>query len=384
MLEKAGIYLFVIFCFWLVIRFIDWWLSSIPDKPPSPRLPLTREQKKKINYSYKGNGTALDNLIYELVYYLDSSIKRIEVHGLNQKPMREESEAFSRMECEPEIARPTKRYWIRILAKPRAWRFTTINNYRYRLGKRKSSMTSEDFSNFYNEDNLRNREKAVYALDHIFKKFTGRFGVAVSFGKNAYIKIGAELCISSLELMLHGSPSKVLTKVGHANAQKIAKIMDELLISKSILADDLYDPKNEILRWELIRESENKFRESKGLPLVGEGYVEETRLYYMIREKFPDAEREYSPKWLGRQRIDIHIPSKNIGIEYNGEQHYKPIDWFGGNKGFLNQQKRDEKKRELCKTNGLTLIEWRFDEEISEENLYIKLITLFPEESKPN
>jgi hypothetical protein len=84
------------------------------------------------------------------------------------------------------------------------------------------------------------------------------------------------------------------------------------------------------LRWKLIRESENKFRESEGLPLVGEGYVKETRLYYMIREKFPHAEREYSPKWLCRQRIDIHIPGENIGIEYNGEQHYKPMaawDW---------------------------------------------------------
>ena len=156
--------------------------------------------------------------------------------------------------------------------------------------------------------------------------------------------------------------------------------MDEILIDRSISADDLYDPKNEILRYEIVRESENKFREAEGLPLVGEGYIEETRLYYLVRDEFPDAIREYSPKWLGRQRIDIYIPSKNIGIEYNGEQHYRPVDWFGGNEGFLNQQKRDERKRDLCETNGLPLIEWRFNEEVLKENLHIKLITLIPDE----
>tara|TARA_B100000315_G_scaffold84248_1_gene77230 strand:+ start:114 stop:1271 length:1158 start_codon:yes stop_codon:yes gene_type:complete len=380
MLERVGTYLFAIFCFWLAFRLIDWLISRIPDKPSAPRLPLTRSQKKKISYSYKGNGTVLDNLIYELVYYLDDAIKSIQVHGINEKPKKQEHEAFGRMECEPEIDRPLKRYWIRILAKPRAWRFTTPNTYRYKLGKYKRDLTPKDYANFYREDNLRNREKAASILKSIFKDFNGRFGVAVSFGKSAYISIGAELAISSLELMLHGSASKVLTSVGHANAKKIARLMDEILIDRSISADDLYDPKNEILRYEIVRESENKFREAEGLPLVGEGYIEETRLYYLVRDEFPDAIREYSPKWLGRQRIDIYIPSKNIGIEYNGEQHYRPVDWFGGNEGFLNQQKRDERKRDLCETNGLPLIEWRFNEEVLKENLHIKLITLIPDE----
>lgn len=28
-------------------------------------------------------------------------------------------------------------------------------------------------------------------------------------------------------------------------------------------------------------------------------------------------------------------------IEYDGQQHYKPIDWFGGQEGFEQSQKRD-------------------------------------------
>jgi hypothetical protein len=150
-------------------------------------------------------------------------------------------------------------------------------------------------------------------------------------------------------------------------------MMDEILIDKSIIADTLYEKENEILKYELIRESENKFREEEGLPLVGEGYVEETRLYYLVQTEFPDATREHSPKWLGRQRIDIYIPSKNIGIEYQGEQHFRPIDWFGGDEGFSNQQERDERKRSICKANGLRLVEWTFREEICKDKLFEKL-----------
>jgi hypothetical protein len=34
--------------------------------------------------------------------------------------------------------------------------------------------------------------------------------------------------------------------------------------------------------------------------------------------------------WIENQRIDIYFPKYNIAIEYNGEQHYIPIEHFGG------------------------------------------------------
>ena len=44
-------------------------------------------------------------------------------------------------------------------------------------------------------------------------------------------------------------------------------------------------------------------------------------------------------------------------IEYNGRQHYEPIDHFGGNKQFSIQQEHDRRKREYAKENNFTLIE---------------------------
>lgn len=47
----------------------------------------------------------------------------------------------------------------------------------------------------------------------------------------------------------------------------------------------------------------------------------------------------------------------NYVIEYNGEQHYKPIDRFGGEEKFIKQQYRDNLVREYCKDAGYDLIE---------------------------
>lgn len=44
-------------------------------------------------------------------------------------------------------------------------------------------------------------------------------------------------------------------------------------------------------------------------------------------------------------------------IEYHGEQHYQPIEFFGGLKAFKQQKERDNIKKNYCKTNNISLIE---------------------------
>lgn len=70
---------------------------------------------------------------------------------------------------------------------------------------------------------------------------------------------------------------------------------------------------------------------------------------------------EYSPDWLGKQRFDIYIPKYNIAIEYNGEQHYKPIARFGGVLGYNKTVERDSYKLEKCKANNCKLYVLRYD-----------------------
>ena len=91
----------------------------------------------------------------------------------------------------------------------------------------------------------------------------------------------------------------------------------------------------------------------------------EYELYKTVVNLYPDTIYQYNNYWLGAQTLDIYIPSLNIGIEYQGLQHYKAIEFFGGEKQLKAQIERDNRKRILCEENGVKLIYWRYDEPIS-------------------
>lgn len=76
--------------------------------------------------------------------------------------------------------------------------------------------------------------------------------------------------------------------------------------------------------------------------------------------------RHAMPIWLSPQHLDIFLPELGIAIEYMGEQHYRPIEIFGGEVGFKATTARDEKKRRLCALAGIRLEHVRFDEAVDE------------------
>lgn len=55
-------------------------------------------------------------------------------------------------------------------------------------------------------------------------------------------------------------------------------------------------------------------------------------------------------------KFDFYLPYQNILIEYNGEQHYKSIEIFGGEERFKQQIQHDSLKKEWCKNNNIPLI----------------------------
>lgn len=118
--------------------------------------------------------------------------------------------------------------------------------------------------------------------------------------------------------------------------------------------------REEILRQcsQWIREAENSFREERGVPRIGEGWVAETELFYRLKEEFSafSVIHHARPDWLGRQHLDILIEEASVAIEYQGAQHDMPIEYFGGEDAFKETVKRDERKRRACKRNGVALL----------------------------
>jgi hypothetical protein len=69
---------------------------------------------------------------------------------------------------------------------------------------------------------------------------------------------------------------------------------------------------------------------------------------------------------------DFFIPSRNLIVEVNGEQHDKHIRFFHKNKlDFYKAQARDRKKKEWCELNDITIVYLNHNE--SEEEWMAKI-----------
>lgn len=83
-------------------------------------------------------------------------------------------------------------------------------------------------------------------------------------------------------------------------------------------------------------------------------YLKSHNISFIHQHKFEDCFD------INQLVFDFYLPELNTCIEYNGKQHYMPIDRFGGEERFLTQVKHDEIKREYCKRNNINLIEIKY------------------------
>lgn len=77
-------------------------------------------------------------------------------------------------------------------------------------------------------------------------------------------------------------------------------------------------------------------------------FLDNNNIYYEQQKHF---------KELNQLSFDFYIPNKNVLIEYQGEQHFHSIKFFGGEAKYLKQIENDSIKREFCKNNNFILLE---------------------------
>ena len=63
-------------------------------------------------------------------------------------------------------------------------------------------------------------------------------------------------------------------------------------------------------------------------------------------------------------KFDFYLYKHNTCIEYDGEQHFRSIKWFGGEKTFLLRQKMDKIKESYCGENNIYLLRIKYDENV--------------------
>lgn len=125
-----------------------------------------------------------------------------------------------------------------------------------------------------------------------------------------------------------------------------------------------------------FQQSPNSHLQGKGCPRCI--LKSQTRIFQKLKSTFPDINFiwEYKSEWLGEQRIDIFLPDYNIAIEYNGEQHYFPVEVFGGEERFQWQIQQDELKIEKCKNNHVDLLVIKYDNEKEDFEIVCETIKL--------
>ena len=67
----------------------------------------------------------------------------------------------------------------------------------------------------------------------------------------------------------------------------------------------------------------------------------------------------------GQMSYDIFISGLNVAIEYQGKQHFEPVDFFGGEEGYKKTVERDKLKRKLSEENGIKLVYINYWEDVS-------------------
>lgn len=114
----------------------------------------------------------------------------------------------------------------------------------------------------------------------------------------------------------------------------------------------------------------NKIKSNGGCPKCNQSNGEKAvvkilhnKIDYIIQYPFEDC------KYKQVLPFDFYLPDYNICIEYQGIQHYEPVDFAGKGeewalREFKDNQIRDQIKRDYCKDNNIKLIEipyWDFE-----------------------
>lgn len=98
---------------------------------------------------------------------------------------------------------------------------------------------------------------------------------------------------------------------------------------------------------------------SQGERLI-EQYLQNLNINYIKEYRFKDC------KNIRILPFDFYLPKQNIAIEFDGIQHFKPITFFGGDKGFNLTQQNDNIKNNYCNKNNIKLIRIKYNENIKD------------------
>lgn len=94
-----------------------------------------------------------------------------------------------------------------------------------------------------------------------------------------------------------------------------------------------------------------------GCPICNQSKGEDIIAIYLKEKDFNYESHYIFDKCRNKNPLpfDFYLPDLNLCIEYDGVQHFKPVEFFGGDEKF-NYYKENEIKNNFCKENQIRLI----------------------------
>ena len=83
-------------------------------------------------------------------------------------------------------------------------------------------------------------------------------------------------------------------------------------------------------------------------------------------------EQQKTWEWLvykSNLKVDFYLPDYNVVIECQGQQHFEPVEFFGGKCAFEDTIKRDSIKKEICEQHGIKVILYSSCKKIFQKNI---------------
>ncbi|GHA31633.1 DUF723 domain-containing protein [Photobacterium aphoticum] len=109
------------------------------------------------------------------------------------------------------------------------------------------------------------------------------------------------------------------------------------------------------------------WQNSKGSQRI-ESWLKENDIDFEREKKFDDL-YTFSTSRKYHLRFDFFIPNCNLLIEYDGKQHFEPVEIFGGNEGYEKLLSNDQKKRDWVDKCGYKLLRIAYSDDDNIEQI---------------
>jgi Zn finger protein HypA/HybF involved in hydrogenase expression len=219
--------------------------------------------------------------------------------------------------------------------------------------------------------------------ESVIKEFRTKHGDKYDYSKVDYIDATTKVVIICPE---HGEflqpPNSHLQGYGCRKCWGHYNMTQNEFIEKANMEhNNLYnysnvDYENMDNKVEIICTKHGSFYKSPYKHLIGEGcpfcktskgevkikkILDDSQIDYIYQKYFPEC------KHKALLYFDFYLPTHNMCIEYDGLQHFEPIDFFGGKKAFEEYKIKDQIKTTFCQENNIKLLRINYSNNIEEK-----------------